>query len=186
MKIPEVVCGSHNCPPFWFHLCSTTPFVPFFLHFDNWAIYRINRWHRSELVSSSVKSVDRLWNSNQSIFLERNKIGGADLGACEMPIPLLEFLFFHPFNRLFDTNSDFRINAMHLHRPIDESTFYARGLLNCVTFDFTQPRNLSIRWRYQYPLLSVANASACFWMKLLREKRKKWQYRNEIRNYGAM
>lgn len=35
--------------------------------------------------------------------------------AFERPIPLLEF-FFHPFNRLFGTNSDFRISGMHLRR----------------------------------------------------------------------
>lgn len=82
--------------PFGFLLCQTTPFVPpFFLHFDNWTIYQINGWHRSDLVFPSVKDVD-LWNSNQSIFLGRNKVDGADLGAF-VKYPFLHWNVFFTF-----------------------------------------------------------------------------------------
>jgi len=88
---------------------------PFFLHFDNWAIYRINRWHRSDLVFSSVKSRPSL--KFRSIGLFRAEQDRRWRSRCfRNSILYRNSFFFHRFNRLFDTNSDFRTSAMHLRR----------------------------------------------------------------------
>jgi len=140
MKIPEAVCGSHNCSPFWFHLYPTTPFVLlFFLHFDNWAIYRINRWHRSDLVFSSVKSRPSL--KFRSIGLFRAEQDRRWRSRCFRNSILYRNSFF-----FFIDLIDCLIRTLIFEQApctcvADRRIYILRGLSNCVTFDFIQPRN---------------------------------------------
>lgn len=74
----------------------------FFLHFDNWVIYRINGWHRSNLVFKRGTGGTVFKIPINRFFLVRNEIGDANFKVFEMLIFLLEFLFFfHSLNRLF-------------------------------------------------------------------------------------
>lgn len=105
MRIPEAFCGSCNCSSLWSHLFPTLRvfFVSFFfLHFDNWVIYRINGWHRSNLVFKRGTGGTVFKIPINRFFLVRNEIGDANFKVFEMLIFLLEFLFFfHSLNRLF-------------------------------------------------------------------------------------
>lgn len=61
-------------------------------------------------------------------LIERKKIGDANFQVFEMLILLLEFLLFfiHLIDYSLSTNSDFRMNATHLHR-VDQRIYILRA-----------------------------------------------------------
>lgn len=146
-EILQAFRGSGNCS-FWPHLFPTSlfPFLFFSIHSNNWVIYWINKWHRSNLVFSSGK--DRLWSFDRSIFPERNKIVPVfKFLKCSFPcsLGLLSFFLFL-FNRLIDKSPDFWMNATRLHRwlaslhststdywTVQHSILYSRAIYRSTT-----------------------------------------------------